>query len=205
MVKSNIIKYDPDKSCKVKLDNNSKVEYISTFISKKDADKLYNHLLKIVPWVQGEYVMFGKPVKTPRLLWCMHDEENSVHKNYKVTGSSEWSRHVKKIKEFIENKFNTKLLYAQLNYYRDGSDYIGYHADKEVEDGDKIYSLSIGTERKFQIKPINSDSSSIHEFNLKHGSLIIMDQNSCRNKYKHQILKDNKITEGRINITFRNK
>ena len=46
--------------------------------------------------MQGTYQMFGKPVKTPRLLWAMRNKSFDVPSSYNVTGNSIYSKLVDK-------------------------------------------------------------------------------------------------------------
>ena len=136
----------------------------------------------------------------------MRDENVDITKSYKVTGSMVWSPKMKKLKENVEKYCGTKIQYAQLNYYRDGNDYIGYHTDSEMVDGDIIASISLGAKRRFLMrhKKYKSDTIKIkkHEFMLEDGSLFIMDYNAGKEHWKHSLPKMKNVGP-RINITFR--
>lgn len=166
---------------------------------------LYEELIEQVPWIHGVYNMFGKPVPTPRLLYCMRDEDFDVTNSYKVTGSMVWTKNVLKLKGMVENTTNKKYKYAQLNYYRNGEDYIGYHTDSEVRPGDIIASISLGTERKFRFRSINykTDHLPVHEIDLQPRSLVLMNEHVAKLNWKHMLPKMSTVKTGRINITFR--
>ncbi|MEL0068191.1 MAG: alpha-ketoglutarate-dependent dioxygenase AlkB, partial [Gammaproteobacteria bacterium] len=58
----------------------------------------------------------------------------------------------------------------------------------------------LGAERRFDFKhPVTGDKLSI---NLEHGSLLLMDALSQRH-WLHQLPKSKKVTDLRINLTFR--
>ena len=57
-----------------------KVTFIDNFISESKATKLYKKLIEKTPWEHGVYKMFGKDIKTPRLLWAMRDDEFDIEK-----------------------------------------------------------------------------------------------------------------------------
>jgi alkylated DNA repair dioxygenase AlkB len=197
-------KWNSDESFKLDLEHGGKVTYIADFLSEDEIANIMSHLIVDVNWVQGEYNMFGKPVKTPRLLAAMGE----LNEKYKITGTMDFTPEILPLKEKIEARFKREIKYAQLNYYQTGSDYIGWHSDKEVEPGDFIYSISVGAERRFQIRPINYkdlDEYIKYDIVLGSGSIIVMDCDAVKNNYKHQLFKEPKITEPRINITFRNK
>jgi len=94
------------------------------------------------------------------------------------------------------------LRYAQLNYYRDGKDYIGWHTDKEMKENDIIVSISLGTTRRFQFMNIK-DNNIKYELSLEPGSLLVFDTIVGKKEWKHRIPKELKVKDGRINITFR--
>ncbi|WP_339378070.1 alpha-ketoglutarate-dependent dioxygenase AlkB [Calothrix sp. NIES-2100] len=82
-----------------------------------------------------------------------------------------------------------------------GQDSIGWHADNEQSMGHNpaIASVSLGAERKFQIKPIGGKPT---DFWLEHGSLLIMHP-ACQATHLHQVPKTKKLVSTRINLTFR--
>lgn len=197
-----------DRSVNKMLENKSKIIYIPNFISSSESKKLYDDLINNPNWMQGTYQMFGKPVKTPRLLWAMRNETFDVPSSYNVTGNSIYSELVNKLKEKVEKRTKHIMNYAQLNYYRDGQDYIGWHSDSEVEKGDLIASISLGAERKFSLRHKDyKTSKDIPKYNFKlgNGSLLIMDYNTANKYWKHCLPKMKNVSEGRINITFRDK
>jgi alkylated DNA repair dioxygenase AlkB len=102
----------------------------------------------------------------------------------------------------VEQTTGKNILYGQLNYYRNGDEYIGDHVDKEIMAGDIIASISLGATRRFRFRPINKKDKRRHTMMLKNGSLLIMDENSGKHKWKHALPKMKNVGE-RINITFR--
>lgn len=188
----------------MKLDNKgSEYEYYENYLSADECDELIKELLAVVPWTHGVYNMFGKPIKTPRLLYAMCDKDFDITSSYTVTKALEWSPFVLKLKNKIENLTGKKFLYAQLNYYRNGDDYIGFHCDKEVQSGDIIASVSLGCDRKFIFRCINyKTSKKKHEMVLKNGSLLVMNEQTAKTYWKHSLPKS-KTTLPRFNITFR--
>ena len=90
-----------------------------------------------------------------------------------------------------------------LNYYRDGRDSNGWHADNEKELGQNpvIASLSFGCERMFHLKH-NTIPALKKNILLENGSLLVM-KGTTQHFWKHQIPKTNQPIGGRINLTFR--
>lgn len=123
------VKYD-QKIVKSTLKDNAVLEYTPSFLTEEEADTLYKHLLEKYTWVHGEYKMYGKTIPTPRLLSCVSDTD--ISKSYKVTPYEPFTEEVKKLKEKLEKHCGCEFTYAQMNYYRSGADYIGFHCDSEV-------------------------------------------------------------------------
>ena len=86
------------------------------------------------------------------------------------------------------------------NFYRNGTDSVGLHADAEPEMGRVIAAVSLGAERLFRLK----DKNGVVAFakRLPHGSLFIMAGNTQKN-FKHEVPKEPGIVLPRINLTFR--
>jgi len=176
---------DEQNISKINLGEGSEVEYIRNFLSQQEINDLMSHLSNDIPWTVGTYSMFGKSVKTPRLLYAMG---TNVNPKYKVSNYSIWTDLVEKLKIKIEKKYGVTLSYCQMNFYRDKNDHIGYHADKEVESNDSIYSISLGATRRFDMKSIDETNKTINRFELESGSLFIMNENAAKIKYKHRIM-----------------
>lgn len=91
------------------------------------------------------------------------------------------------VNEFTNNNFNQ--IYC--NYYENGSIGLGRHTDDEPEHAsDTIACLSLGATREFVLRPIVTE--------LQDDDLILF------NRFvPHEITKNNKVTGGRISLTFR--
>ena len=97
---------------------------------------------------------------------------------------------------------------ALVNWYPDGSSYIGAHSDdeKDLVPGAPILSFSLGGIRTFRIKKkTEATSGEIQKMDFKTypNSLIVM-QGKMQSEYKHEVPKTKKFVEPRINITVRN-
>lgn len=185
----------------INLQDGGKVIYIKNFITKKKSEDLMIHLKEHVPWTHGIYKMYGKDIKTPRLLFAMKDANTDITDSYSITNSIEWSNQIYQLKQKVQKETGKTFSYAQLNYYRTGDDYIGYHTDSEVKDGDIIASVSLGANRKFSFQQIKNKEIR-YDMILESGSLLIMDDKAAKYNWKHSLPKAKGISE-RINITFR--
>jgi hypothetical protein len=106
------------------------------------------------------------------------------------------------IKAQIEKVAKTSFNSVLLNLYRDGSDYLSWHADDEPELGNNpiIGSVNFGAERDFCLK-LNEGNLKF-TIPLKHGSLLIMG-GELQHFWQHSVPKRKKIDDLRINLTFR--
>jgi alkylated DNA repair dioxygenase AlkB len=187
-------------------DNNSKVIIYRKWLSTEDSLELFSYLKKNVKWEQKEISMYGKDVLQPRYIYFCSDD-NIKHHNYsgKSFKTSPWIPCVKKILDKINKQFNYNLNSCLLNQYRDGSNYIGYHSDKEALGRlNVVVTLSLGGSRDFYMKEIlegNKLSKDTIETSLKKGDLVIMTGETQRH-YKHSIPKS-KTDNHRISLTFR--
>ena len=107
------------------------------------------------------------------------------------------------IKEKISQQAGLEFNSVLVNYYRDGQDSMGWHADDEKELGKNptIAALSFGGERDLVFKNILSkETLNVPQLS---GALIIID-GQTQQFWQHSIKKTKKFISPRINLTFRN-
>ena len=97
-------------------------------------------------------------------------------------------------------EFNSVLC----NYYRDGADSMGMHADDEPELGAQpaIASLSLGQERILRFQHRLDKTVPDLRLPLEDGSLLLMSGETQR-CWKHGIAKTRRPCGPRVNLTFR--
>ena len=181
----------------------AEIIYFPAFIEKEEAHLIYNKLLQEIVWQQDEITVYGKKHLQPRLT-ALYGNEGKPYSYSTITMQPHhWTLLLQKIKEHVENVAVTNFTSVLLNYYRDGSDSNGWHADNEKELGINpvIASLSFGGERVFQLKH-DLDTVQKKSIILEHGSLLIM-KGTTQHFWKHQIPKTTKPIGPRINLTFR--
>ncbi len=181
----------------------AEIIYFPAFLSREEADSIFLELLKNTPWQQDEITVYGKKHLQPRLTALYGNEGKPYsYSNIKMQPHF-WTLLLQKIKSLVENTTETNFTTVLLNYYRDGNDSNGWHADNEKELGMNpiIASLSLGAERNFQLKH-NTDTTQKKNIILENGSLLLM-KGTTQHFWKHQVPKTAKTIGSRINLTFR--
>jgi alkylated DNA repair dioxygenase AlkB len=180
----------------------AEIIYFPLFFEKKEADYYFNTLKNNIPWQQDAIKIFGKVHPQPRLTALFGNEGKPYSYSNINMQPHPWTLLLNTIKHKVENSCETTFTTVLLNYYRDGKDSNGWHADNEKELGKNpvIASVSFGAERNFQLK--HNSKNLKKTIILEHGSLLLM-KGKTQHYWKHQIPKTTKPTAERINLTFR--
>ena len=187
--KSNILPYD------------GVTNYTPNFF--KDAHLSYlDHLSNEVAWKHDELTLYGKKIITKRQVAFEGDEHIAYTYSKQEKIASPWSQVVLEIKNKIEQELNTSFNGCLLNLYASGDIAMAWHSDNEpeLESEGIIASLSFGATRTFQLK--HKQSGEKIDLKLENGSLVVMDMHSQKH-WMHQLKKEPKIKDLRINLTFR--
>ena len=100
-----------------------------------------------------------------------------------------------RVEQAVDHAFNSVLL----NCYRDGRDSVSWHSDDEKELGPEpvIASVSLGCERRFELKHRSRFELDKKVITLTNGSLLLMDK-GMQQHWRHQVPKQTHVTEARI-------
>lgn len=178
-------------------------EYPQLF-SPEHADELLKALLAQIPWRQDSIRIAGKWIPVPRLQCWMGD----CGSRYAYSGIQlepvPWQPPITAIREKIQALGDADFNSVLLNYYRNGQDSVAWHADDEPELGANpvIASLSLGAERKFQLRHKRDKSRDRYHMLLRSGSVLIMGK-TLQNNWLHQLPKETTLQSPRVNLTFR--
>ncbi len=182
--------------------------YFKHWLTPTEANSLFNQLATHVEWQTESIRMFGRMVKVPRLVAWYGDA--SAHYQYSgvLHEPLAWTEPLLTIRERLHQTFASELSNKPLNsvlcnYYRNGNDSMGWHSDDEPELGNSpvIASLSLGATRYFDIRKKGQPDSK-QRLTLQSGDLVIM-RKHFQAVWQHQVPKQKRVTEGRINLTFR--
>ena len=183
--------------------SDSEIELHEHFFDAQESGSIMQALISEIDWKQYQIKIFGKTLDQPRLTaYYGEDHPYYAYSNIKLQPIP-FTPILLSIKNKIEaltlEKFNGVLL----NYYRNGDDSMGWHADDEKELGTNpvIASLSFGASRNFQLQHSLDKSISKATIVLNDASLLIM-KGVTQHFWKHQIPKQ-KNKGPRINLTFR--
>ncbi|MCC5924185.1 MAG: alpha-ketoglutarate-dependent dioxygenase AlkB [Crocinitomicaceae bacterium] len=181
----------------------AEAHYYPDFLTSRESDDLLALALNEFPWQGGEIKIFGKTFDIPRREVYFGDEGKHYSYSGKTLSLIPWQKDIFQLKTTLEKTFELTLNACLANLYRDGLDSNGWHADDEPELGEHpiIASISLGATRKFQIKHKQTDEKTV--IDLSHGSLLLMGK-GMQAHYKHQIPKQKKVRQPRVNLTFRN-
>jgi len=178
-------------------------EYPQLF-SPDRADELLKLLLAQIPWQQDSIRIAGKRIPVPRLQCWMGDRGSSYGYSGIRLEPVSWQPPITEIRQKIEALGHADFNSVLLNYYRDGQDSVAWHADDEPELGANpvIASLSLGAERKFQLRHKRDKGRDRYHMLLRNGSVLIMGK-TLQNNWLHQLPKETTLRSPRINLTFR--
>lgn len=173
----------------------SKARYIRGFCPEMNI----NDLIKAINWQQNRIRIFGKEYDEPRLTaWYGPPYRYSNIQWPEAAFDPVLLPIRERLEELTKFTFNSVLL----NLYRDGNDAMGWHRDNEPEmDTTLIASVSLGATRAFRIRHFCGDKKESHTIELEHGSLLLMEH--LQSDFEHSIPRRKRISEPRLNLTFR--
>ena len=180
--------------------------------SAQESARYLDALKQEVDWKSERIAMFGRSVALPRKTAWFGDPGM----RYTYSGISvapvPWTRTLLGIRTRVEEATGSAFNSVLLNLYRDGRDSVSWHSDDEPELGEDpvIGSVSFGSERPFQLRhktvrardPERTKRSLQLTLSLPNGSYLEMGAGVQR-FWLHQLPKRPRLTEERINLTFR--
>lgn len=181
----------------------AEVTFYQSLFDTHESNNLFVELYENTSWSQESTILFGKRVNLPRLTAWYGDIGKSYSYSKIIMQPLLWTPVLIKIKSKIEFLSEMKFNSVLLNLYRDGKDGVSWHSDDEPELGKNpaIASVSFGANRRFMFRhKIQKELK--YELELTHGSLLIM-KGTTQHFWQHQIPKVNKLTQPRVNLTFR--
>lgn len=177
----------------------------------KDSKVIAEALSGYKPQIRHTVKMMGKDVQIPRY-------QQAFGKSYTYTGNTSQSIPfipildtlkkdiVDQMKQVLPDLDPTLFDYnmALVNWYEDGTQYIGPHSDdtKQLVKDSTIGSITIGASRDFVLTPKKGIDGKSVKISLDDGDFVIMG-GKCQDTHLHSVPKRLKCKSERINITFR--
>jgi alkylated DNA repair dioxygenase AlkB len=158
-----------------------------------------------IPLAVEEYRMGGRTVVAPRLVaWHGDPGTGYVYSGVRHEPIA-WTPGLAAARAEVEAATRLTFNAVLANYYRDGQDSVGWHADDEPEVGPThedrwVASLSFGARRRFVLR--HKKMGARHAFELGGGDLLVM-RGLTQSWYRHALLKTTRPVEPRLNLTFR--
>lgn len=164
--------------------------------------RLYQRLVEEQPWPDNRYIVAGRQFVLPRLQTWHADPGIVYSYSNNLLQTRPWTTLLTDIRRQVENHLHTPFNSVLVNWYRNGNDSVGWHADNEAELGPQplIASLTLGATRPFAFR--RKHGTEQKQILLKSGTLLIM-QPDFQHHWLHSVPTVADVTAGRINLTFR--
>jgi len=176
--------------------------YYGKILPQQEAEHYCETLLQTIPWKNDEAVIFGKHILTKRKVAWYGDSEYSYTYSNITKQALTWTQELLALKTLVEEITESSYNSCLLNLYHDGSEGMAWHSDDEKTLGKNaaIASLTFGAERKFAFK--HKQTKETVSLVLESGSLLVM-KGATQANWLHRLPPTKKISEPRINLTFR--
>ena len=185
------------------LEHGGWAQLIAEFVP--DHERVMATLLASLPLRQEPITMFGKTHLTPRLTSWHGDPGCAYRYSGRTFAPQPWTPALAALRERLRDASGYVFNCVLVNYYRDGGDAMGAHADDEPELGPApddigIGSVSLGARRRFLLRP--KAGGETLEYGLGEGDALVMG-GTTQAHYKHWVPRTKKPVGPRMNLTFR--
>ncbi len=190
-----------DRSIEYFLENNTN-DWKTTNWREIDKEKLSDIRFKHIDWQHDKINIYGRELYLPRYSAWYGDRDTAYTYSGLTLQPKKWNKGLLYIRNEIEKVTGTHFNSVLMNWYRDGEDYMNWHADAEPELGRNpvIASVNFGATRDFIIR--KNDTSEKITMPLKHGTLLVM-RGAIQHFWHHSVPKRKKVKQARVNLTFR--
>jgi alkylated DNA repair dioxygenase AlkB len=147
----------------------------------------------------------GRDVLSPRLVSWHGDPAAFYRYSGRTFAPNAWTPELRTIKARVDAAVGAAFNSVLVNYYRDGQDSTGEHADDEPELGPSrdnvlIASVSLGARRRFLLR--DRRRRTVEAFALGDGNLLVMGGTTQR-WFTHRVPRTTEAVGPRMNLTFR--
>lgn len=179
------------------------VSYEPDFLPGADADALFAFLRANAPFQAEAPVIFGKAIPVRRESCAYGDAGTRYRYSGLVRPAALWPAALLPTLERLRVQTKTPFSFVLCNHYPDGDAGLGWHSDDESDlvRGAAIASISLGAVRDFAFRK-GASGKTVLTVPLAHGSLLVMG-GATQQHYQHRIPERRRVTQPRINLTFR--
>lgn len=162
---------------------------------------LLQQLIQEIEW-QGSFVAYGRRFEIPRRQAWFADQGIQYRYAENQLQRQDWNDILWTIKQDVETACGETFNSVLVTHYRDGQDYVGWHADDENELGRRpvIASLSLGVGREFHYR--HKQTADKGALTMNDGELLVM-QAGFQEEWQHCVPLQSEVNGARINLTFR--
>lgn len=162
-------------------------------------------LVGALPLQQESISIMGRTYPMPRLTSWHGDPGCAYAYSGRLFTPSPWTPELADLRDRLAGLLGCRFNSVLCNYYRDGTDSMGAHADNEPElgptrDNIVIASLSLGAPRRFVLRHEKSRDQVEHL--LGEGNLLVMG-GALQRYCSHRVPKTRVPVAPRMNLTFR--
>lgn len=178
------------------------VRYYGNVLTHEQALYYFQTFLNNLAWQHDEVIMFGKRIVTSRkTAWYGQQPYRYTYSGI-ARVALPFTQQLLELKQLCEEKTGAQYNSCLLNLYHHGNESMGWHSDDEdtIVPGSAIASVSLGAARRFCFKHRHTKDKV--EVLLENGSLLLM-AGSTQQHWLHQLPPAKKVTQPRINLTFR--
>jgi len=162
-------------------------------------------LVGALPLRREPVTVFGRTHLTPRLTSWHGDPGCAYAYSGRRFEPEPWTEGLAAIRDRLEPIAGVRFNCVLANYYRDGADSMGAHADDEPElgpapDDIRIASVSLGARRRFVLQHRRTKAK--REWSLGEGNVLVMG-GTLQRSWVHHVPKTRRPVGPRLNLTFR--
>jgi len=178
------------------------VNYYGKLFIHREASQYFDGLYKTIEWKNDEAIIYGKLIVTKRKVAWYGDQDFEYTYSNTTKKALPWTKELLELKSIAEERTGENFNSCLLNLYHNGGEGMAWHSDaeKDLQKNGAIGSMSFGAERKFVFK--HKETKETVSIILEHGSLLVM-KDTTQSNWQHQLPPTKRITQPRINLTFR--